>query len=263
MIVGWALAQTAPVTLDTLEVSGTLARLVLSCEPAPCGLFVETAPDRKVRLETLDAPAGAWSVQRVDDRWLVGEGPGMFTVDWSQEAALGPGLRVWVHLEVGYEHVSDRRHLVDLAALRTLWTEQSPYRMLGSHTVSVESVAGAPALVTLTHLRRDALQELTDQVSASGWRLVEGAAQLEPMPPGTVPLWAVVVASHPSPLEAEAAARATPCLADLPLLASSTMSRWAPGLAVHARVTTSEAKATTWLEAARACRPDAFVKRAR
>jgi hypothetical protein len=83
------------------------------------------------------------------------------------------------------------------------------------------------------------------------------------VPEAEWPLYAVVYGSFPTPDEAEAAVGTAPCLRATWRLDSGVYPKLSPDLTVLGRVTPDRALADRWLQAARACRSDAYVKRAR
>jgi len=256
---------TARVVADTLEVGGRSAPLVLGpCTEANCELYVEGPAGAKAVVSTFGP--GPFRVVDLDHGWLVsGHTPGdAFSFAWEPLSGLAPEPTVLIHTEHGGEHVIDSWRIVTLGDVpRVVWSAGGMPRFVGPSEVRSFVSGGATLVVRSEVVGRSGPDMPHDDARIAVYRHVVGEPELVEVSEATVPLYATVFASFPTRDEADAAVAGAPCLKHAWFLDSGVYPKLTPGLTVLAKVTPDRALADRWLEAAKRCRADAYVKRAR
>jgi len=247
---------------DTVTVEGRTAELVVG----PCAGTCSVAFAAGGEVAVARFGPGPFEVTDVDHGWIVdGAGPhDTFTFTWEPLSGVAPVPTVLFHVEQGHEHVVDRWKVVALdTPPRVLWEGGSMPRDAGTTEVRALTAGATRQVVLSEWVRRDTLGAPHDEARIRVFRHVAGHAELQPVPDGEVPLYATVFASFRTPAEADAAVAAEPCLGHAWRLDSTGYPALTPGLTVLAKLTPDRDLANRWLQAATACRPDAYVKRAR
>lgn len=253
------------VLVDTLRVGAQTAPLVLGpCGAATCALQVEGSGPGRAEVWRFDRVA-SYGVVDMDHGWMVQTGnPEAFSLAWEPFPGVAPAPTAMVHIENSPEHVIDRWALVALGDTPTvLWRGGGMHRTIGPADVRPMRLKDATWVVETAVVGRETAGQPHDDARIEAYRYEKGHAELVAVPEAELPLFAVVVASFPTPAAADTARGDAKCLRPWWQLDSSLYPKLAPGLTVLAKLTPDRALADRWLTTAKACRSDAYVKPAR
>jgi len=256
------------VVVDTLRADEGSAPLVIGpCGPKVCPLQVEGQGDARARVWPIDRADLPYQLVDVDHGWMVQthNAPAGLSVAWEPYPGLVPQGAALVNVRVGPEHFVDHWTLVGLGDRpEVLWESGSAPSISVRADVRPWTSGGVTHVLHTVRLRHEFAENGHEDVRIEALRYVDGQTKLVAVPEADLPLHAVILAAFPTPAEALAARDGERCLRGITwLLSSGDFPRLTPGLSLLGRVTADRAQADRWLETAKACRADAYLKRAR
>lgn len=245
------------VELGTLGAGDTPFVLVLGpCDTPTCPLVLERG-DAHHTVATVEREGSTWASGALkEDGMLVQLGEQQqLTVELLPVEDLVPMPAVLVHSIQGWDHLRDVRELIvaETSGLRSVWSGHLMPRELGFTTVRFLRLDGRTTLVQEYVLPIGIQSETHATAVVEGWRWEQG--KLVEVP--DLPAWAAIAGLVGAPRNGRG------CLVEFPVLSTDDWPRLAPGLSIRGWVTADRAEAQRRVEQARACVPDAYVKRAR
>lgn len=184
-----------------------------------------------------------------------------FNMDWAPLPKLLSVPLLHVHVVSGYEHLFDDHQLVTLDGTpKSIWSGTRLPRDQGSVAVGLGEIGGQPAWIERSVVD---IGDGTDQWEVNAVRASTDGKTLVRIPAGQVPVYAVIAATRKAPEEARAARSNAACLREFSVVSTEGLPKLKSGLAIVARLTGDAAEAGRWLTEAKACQPDAYLKRGR